>query len=134
MILNTTSMPISSHPKRVQRKRTLGYKLPPNTVVVSRPSKWGNPFVVGKYYAKNDIYGEQPSDALLPEYELITPDLAVRKFREYISILRHVKPHELEKLIAPLRGKNIACFCRTDAPCHGDVWLELAGDCEGKQQ
>ena len=33
-------------PKRIQRKRTKGWRMPPNTVCVSRPSKWGNPFTV----------------------------------------------------------------------------------------
>lgn len=30
--------------KRVQRKRVKGWKMPPNTVYVGRPSKWGNPY------------------------------------------------------------------------------------------
>jgi Domain of unknown function (DUF4326) len=25
-----------------------------------------------------------------------------------------------------LRGKNLACWCRLDRPCHADVLLELA--------
>ena len=33
-------------PKRVQRKQSKGYGLPPNTKCVSRDTKWGNPFVV----------------------------------------------------------------------------------------
>jgi len=31
-------------PERIQRKRTKGWKMPPNTVSVCRPGKWGNPF------------------------------------------------------------------------------------------
>ena len=31
-------------PVRIQRKRTKGWKMPPNTVSVCRPGKWGNPF------------------------------------------------------------------------------------------
>ena len=31
-------------PRRVQRKRYKGWRLPPNTVYVGRGSKWGNPF------------------------------------------------------------------------------------------
>lgn len=30
--------------KRIQRKRTPGWRMPPNTVYVGRGSKWGNPF------------------------------------------------------------------------------------------
>lgn len=31
-------------PKRIQRKRTKGFHLPPNTLCVCRPRPWGNPF------------------------------------------------------------------------------------------
>ena len=31
-------------PERIQRQRTKGWKMPPNTVSVCRPGKWGNPF------------------------------------------------------------------------------------------
>lgn len=34
-------------PVRIQRKRTKGWKMPENTVSVTRPGKWGNPFKVG---------------------------------------------------------------------------------------
>ena len=30
--------------KRIQRKRSKGWKMPPNTIYVGRPTKWGNPF------------------------------------------------------------------------------------------
>ncbi len=35
-------------PKRIQRKRTKGWRMPPNAVYVGRPTKWGNPFDVAK--------------------------------------------------------------------------------------
>ncbi len=31
-------------PVRIQRKRSRGWRKPPGTVNVTRPSKWGNPF------------------------------------------------------------------------------------------
>jgi hypothetical protein len=34
-------------PKGIQLKRTRGYRKPPDAIVVSRPSRWGNPYVVG---------------------------------------------------------------------------------------
>ena len=34
--------------------------------------------------------------------------------------------HEL--YLAPLRGKNLACWCPLDQPCHADVLLELANE------
>src|SRR3972149_2913182 len=31
-------------PRRIQRKRTKGWRMPANTVYVGRPTKWGNPY------------------------------------------------------------------------------------------
>ena len=37
-------------PKRIQRQRTAGWRMPANAVYVGRPTKWGNPWrVVGEY-------------------------------------------------------------------------------------
>jgi Domain of unknown function (DUF4326) len=36
-------------PIRVQLSRKKGWRMPANTVNVARPSKWGNPFVVGTH-------------------------------------------------------------------------------------
>ena len=33
-------------PKRIQRKRTAGWRMPENTVYVGRPTRWGNPYPV----------------------------------------------------------------------------------------
>ena len=33
-------------PKRIQRKRVKGWRMPDNTVSVTRPGRWGNPFPV----------------------------------------------------------------------------------------
>ena len=33
-------------PVRVRLSRKKGWRKPPNTVVVSRPTKWGNPFSI----------------------------------------------------------------------------------------
>ena len=91
-------------PRRVQRKRTKGWRMPENTVSVCRPGRWGNPFKVG-------IDG--------------TAQGCVDKFREYIG--HPNSPHEFEyEELEQLRGKNLACYCKEGTPCHADVLLELA--------
>lgn len=37
---------VSEAPHRVQRKRTKGWKMPENTVSVTRPGPYGNPYTV----------------------------------------------------------------------------------------
>lgn len=45
---------------------------------------------------------------------------AVRLYRGWVFNLRSAAD------IAELRGKNLACWCPLDQPCHADVLLELA--------
>jgi hypothetical protein len=99
-------------PHRVQMSRKAGTKLPPNTVVVSRPSKWGNPFKV------------------TPERSQI---LAVGAFQTWLTVegvtagIADRKQWMLDNL-PTLRGKNLACWCKPGTACHADVLLRLAND------
>lgn len=96
-------------PKRIQRKRTKGWKMPANTVSVTRPGKWGNPFIVGE----RDLVTGNVFDAAL----------AVQRFRQQIGILG---PFYRASIVKALHGKNLACFCPLYQPCHADVLLEIA--------
>ncbi len=96
-------------PVRIQRKRTRGWRMPPNTVCVSRPGKWGNPFRVGK-------------DGVVDR-----PD-AVAKYLMWLGTTTSgAKIVEAAK--TELRGKNLACYCG-DGPCHADVLLEISNSVE----
>jgi hypothetical protein len=84
-------------PKRIQRRRTKGWKMPPDTVYVGRPTLWGNPFDDG------------------------TPTQNVENFRRHLG-----RSLQLQQLSVSLRGKDLACWCPLDQPCHADVLLEFA--------
>lgn len=47
---------------------------------------------------------------------------AIRKYRDFLEHRLLIEPDFLE----PLRGKNLACWCPLDQPCHADILLELA--------
>lgn len=82
--------------------------MPENTIVVSRPSKWGNPFPVG-------------SSCPLLKTE-ITLDESLRRYAGLIlGILSCDCPARRE--LIQLRGKNLACWCPLDQRCHADVLL-----------
>lgn len=103
-----------SAPVRIQLSRKRGWRMPPNTVRVARPGKWGNPFIVTDRVAPGKHFG---AGIGVP-----TVEDAVGCFREYVKI----KSDFREEAIRELRGKNLACFCALDQPCHADVLLELA--------
>lgn len=91
-------------PKRIQRKRRKGWRMPPNTIYVGRPSIWGNPFKVTKYCSQVE---------------------AVERFRWLSKV---TSPPKLNEYLNPLRGKDLACWCRLDQPCHADVLLAMANE------
>lgn len=111
-------------PQRVQLSRARGWRMPENTVSVARPGRWGNPFTISKAV----------------ESGYATPDTAqafvVECFRDWNSPLTSTRwwmgpESDLRRRpfvedLAQLRGKNLACWCRLDAPCHADVLLEMA--------
>lgn len=102
-------------PVRIQRKRTKGWRLPDNTVIVTRGTKWGNPFIVSPK--------ARPGARSGAEYICVpTVEEAVLTYREFCK----QKPEIALAAQKELRGKNLACFCRLDQPCHADVLLELA--------
>ncbi len=106
---------------RVQRKRTKGFKLPPNTVCVNRGTMWGNPFRVGDVIPTSLICILDPKDyeAFIAIEKILTNEDAVYLFRKYMV-------YELSEFIHVLKGKNVACFCKLSDACHGDVLLEWA--------
>jgi hypothetical protein len=101
-----------SNPVRVQLSRKKGWKMPANTVSVARPGKWGNPFPVGAA----GPFGRKAEDR----------EGAVGFFRQMIDDAELRAAAGYPSDLSPLRGKNLACWCPLDGPCHADVLLELA--------
>lgn len=99
-------------PKRIQLRRTKGWRKPDGAIVVARPSIYGNPYPIGGRVSTADgkTYGP------------ISAGDCVRAFRllfEYAGWERYLP-------LEPLRGHDLACWCPLDQPCHADVLLELA--------
>lgn len=118
-------------PIRIQRKRVKGWKMPPNTVSVTRPGKWGNPFAVGRRYKWGGL-SKGGIDALMIYMEAYIPDdrfttiqtteQAIEWYEKYLS----KRPEFVAEIKDKLRGKDLACFCPLDKKCHADVLLKLA--------
>jgi Domain of unknown function (DUF4326) len=94
-------------PHRIQRQRTKGWKKPANTVCVTRPGPWGNPFRVTSH--------RSPADAIAQ-----------------FTVYAHGRLADEPDWLAPLRGQDLACWCPlllpdgSTCPCHGDILLILA--------
>lgn len=114
-------------PRRIQRQRIAGWKMPANTVYVGRPTKWGNPFTVEPETCCPTC-GQLTSTGT-------TPAQAVEAYRYFMAHPQNLKGHampSLDSVRTELRGKDLACWCPLDQPCHADVLLELANEDEPK--
>lgn len=106
---------MTDKPKRIQMRRTKGWRKPEGAVYVGRPGKWGNPFPVGR----PGPLGRQASDnaGAAGFFADMMHDPEMRARAGYPSD---------EEIRRDLRGKDLMCFCPLDQPCHADVLLELA--------
>ena len=73
-------------------------KKEPYDIYIGRPSKWGNPFEIGKDGTREQVIEKYKNHAL-------PPDKDIRK----------------------LKGKILGCWC-APLPCHGDVLLRIANE------
>ena len=67
-------------------------------VYIGRPSKWGNPFVIGRDGNRDEV---------------------VRKYLYYI-----LEDQNLLNDLSEIKGKNLGCYCAPQL-CHGDVLIVL---------
>lgn len=105
-------------PGRIQRRRALGWRLG-DAIYVGRGSRWGNLWRIGLARCGCRSAGECNHNSFRCE----TATEAVAVYREWITAM---PAHRRAALLAPLRGRDLACWCPLDQPCHADVLLELA--------
>jgi hypothetical protein len=96
-------------PHRVQLKRTKGWKMPENTVKIDRTTRWGNPFAPAD---SGSVAQAVKNHAAWMAGELAAPDGRT--------------PPPADEIRAALRGRNLACWCALDGPCHADLMLKIA--------
>lgn len=118
-------------PERVQLSRRKGWRKPENTVVVSRPGKFGNPISmldVGGQYPSLDDRGV--ATLVVRDFEVLAKRGVLqfpnwRRFGGERGPITWNYP-SVGEIRAELAGKNLACWCPLDQPCHADVLLKIA--------
>lgn len=115
-------------PKRIQMSRQKPWRADnPDAVIVSRPSKYGNPFKVG--VATEVAWFERFSgDHAVWAVASITPKdnaEAVDFFRDWMNGVVDIPGRDRPDL-TELAGRDLLCWCKLTDPCHADVELELA--------
>lgn len=130
---------VPAMPIGIQRSRKKGFKLPPNTTVVTRPGPWGNPFkdIENRVWLYDEL--RHKSIGKWTEFGLKTDGKgAVDLFRILLAdpdtievetprTIRH-QFHRMKSNLYLIKGKNLACFCKEGANCHRDVLLDFANN------
>lgn len=110
-------------PLRVQLSRKKGWRMPDNTVKVDRSSRWGNPFKVWRSDSGWMVSNASCHWSVASKSDGLA--LAVTKFRELLSDSARREIYPIGVVLHELRGKNLACWCPLNQPCHADVLLEV---------
>ena len=98
-------------PKRIQRKRTKGWRLPKKAMCVTRPGPFGNPFETSEDF-------ENVLRAIVQTtHGSVEIGCGIADFGHMMNIAENLKN---------LRGKDLACWCKPGKPCHADVLIELS--------
>lgn len=83
-------------------------------MVVSRPSKWGNPFTLEMW---RDLIPDERGQR----------EMVVMQFGTMLIDGEFEGDYpRMGQIIRELAGKNLACWCPLDQPCHADVLLDIA--------
>jgi hypothetical protein len=109
-------------PKRIQLRRTRGWRKPDGVIVVTRPTRWGNPWREGTTH-----WTIGPDGIIDRSGKVLTRQDAVDSYRNSITS----NPDQLEHVRKMLAGKDLACWCPLPAEgepdiCHAAVLLDLA--------
>jgi hypothetical protein len=131
-------------PERIQLRRTKGFRLreiSPNAIVVSRPTIFGNPWTVcleNGYWQVYYLGDKRCWTPLLLHSRAEAQAIAVQYFRvwlKYNIVVGHTRPQlqrmspqrtAIRGMLPVLAGRDLACWCPLDQPCHADVLIELA--------
>lgn len=105
-------MVTTAKPKRIQRRRTKGWRIPPNSKYIGRGTLWGNPYrVKGPLVHPNERRAYSNLDAVaMYRWALRTGRL----------------PYNEADIRANFKGvEYIVCWCKPNEACHGDVILKI---------
>ncbi|WP_370745797.1 DUF4326 domain-containing protein [Mycolicibacterium brumae] len=98
----------------------------PNAVVVSKPSRFANPFRSGSET-------EFVRDGVTRRVRVRDRAQAVALFRELMAQELYVPGYpSVEEIREVLNGKDVARWCGPDLECHGDVLIETANRTRGR--
>ena len=83
-------------------------------VKVDRSSRWGNPYKVGDEF-----------------FNIRTQKIGIQSIEDVLNSFEYWLKGKLTfdpDFLNELRGKNLACWCKTEAKCHAEILLRIANE------
>ncbi|MEW2267878.1 DUF4326 domain-containing protein [Streptomyces sp. NPDC047868] len=118
----------ATRPRRIQRRRTKGWRKPDNCVIVTRPSRFGNPFTIA---GALEWGGADTTEQ--------ARELCATAFRSWLrgntdwwmGPEADATRDRILAALSELRGRDLACYCPLPADgepdhCHASVLITLA--------
>lgn len=110
-------------PERVQMSRQHPWRADhPEAVIVDRTTKWGNPFKLAPAHAPGYVDVVRDGDFVARVPKSRAREHLVEHFRAHVENTPVLRLLDVDELA----GRDLACWCPLDGPCHADVLLELA--------
>lgn len=127
-------------PVRLQLSRRKGFDLQAHSMAVNglpavncaRPGRWGNSWKIGSRMLDPEKSSFRPcvtaADTAQAFRQSVDWDPDEPTYFGCLEIWGGYGPEHRNRktIVAELCGRNLACWCAPDAPCHADVLLELA--------
>jgi len=103
--------------------------MPPNTVKVDRSTDHGNPYRVRRNgHGQYEVVAPGDRVRLTCTTKREAVGAAVDMFRDWITGGSYPAQRRAMLAIDRLRGRNLACWCSLDSPCHAEVLLQIANE------
>lgn len=113
-------------PTRIHRKRVKGFKLPPNTVCITRGTHFGNPIKIGEWHEMHvDSLGKlrlrhSPNEFTGATY-IADKKTAVEWYRKWLEY----HPLDYDQMKRLEQADFVACFCIPDDRAWSfELWLK----------
>ncbi|MFF6829604.1 DUF4326 domain-containing protein [Streptomyces longwoodensis] len=130
---------LDTQPRRLQRRRTKGWRAPAGAVYVGRGSRWGNPCTqvrmpaldgseweregrLGKTSGQRHAFVHPGKTITWHLVQDATREQAVAMYRDWLA----QRADLAAAARAELAGRDLMCWCPPDEPCHADLLLEVA--------
>lgn len=109
-------------PRRIQRKRERGWRMPEGAVAVTRGTRFGNPFRV------DGTIDERQCDRWGWNVRRCRDMASMGPLHAFESAVLSLSDGGKRRIRGLLGGKDLARWCREGEPCHADILLRLANE------